>query len=94
MASWSALLALTGFHYSGVTNEIKFGDIAGKYFWSNGYAFGTVEISNKGETRSLILNVLNGDIDIARVTIEGFGSVSYKKARSIPTGGKEYFTIK
>ena len=48
MASWSAILALTGFHYSGVTREMKFGDITGKYFWSDGYAYGTVEISNAG----------------------------------------------
>ena len=48
MASWSAILALTGFHYSGVTGEMKFGDITGKYFWSDGYSYGTVEISNTG----------------------------------------------
>ena len=32
MASWSALLALTGFQYSGVTKEIKFGNITRKIF--------------------------------------------------------------
>jgi uncharacterized protein (DUF608 family) len=93
MASWSALLALTGFHYSGVTGEIKFGDIRGKYFWSNGYSFGTVEISKDEGSRLLTLNVLNGNIDISAVTIEGFGSASLKKTMSIGTGGKESFRI-
>lgn len=94
MASWSAVLALTGFHYSGVTKEIKFGDINGKYFWSNGYSYGTVEISHDEGARLLTLNVLNGNIDISKATISGFGSVSFKKAKSIKTGGKEIFKIK
>ena len=94
MASWSAILALTGFHYSGVTGEMKFGDIKGKYFWSDGYAYGTVEISNSGKERSLTLNVLNGKIDISKMTITGFGSASLKKMTSIETGGKQSFIIK
>jgi uncharacterized protein (DUF608 family) len=94
MSSWSAVLALTGFQYSGVSKEIKFGDITGKYFWSDGYSFGTVEIIKDGETRSLTLNVLNGEIDISKVTIEGFGSVYLKKSRNILTGEKESVRIK
>ena len=39
-------------------------------------------------------NVLNGKIDISKVTIEGFGSASIKKAISIETGEKETFKIK
>ena len=94
MASWSAILALTGFHYSGVTGEMKFGDITGKYFWSDGYAYGTVEISDSGKEKSLTLNVLNGKIDISKITITGYGSASLKKMTSIETGGKESFRIK
>ncbi len=94
MASWSAILALTGFHYSGVTGEMKFGDITGKYFWSDGYAYGTVEISDSGKERSLTLNVLNGKIDISKMTITGFGSASLKKMTAIETGGKLSFIIK
>jgi non-lysosomal glucosylceramidase len=93
MASWSALLAMTGFHYSGVTGEIKFGDISGKYFWSNGYSYGTVEISQTEGARVLILNVLHGKIDILKVTMEGIGSVSFKKMKSIQAGEKESFKI-
>ena len=92
MASWSALLALTGFHYSGVTKEIKFGDITGKYFWSDGYSYGTVEISNSDGTKLLTLNVLNGNIDISKVTLDGFGSTKIK-TKSIQSGGRESFKI-
>ena len=93
MASWSAVLALTGFQYSGVTKEITFGDITGKYFWSDGYAYGTVAISREEGTRLLTLKVINGEIDISKVTIEGFGSVSFKSTRSIKSGVKESFEI-
>jgi hypothetical protein len=39
------------------------------------------------------LNVLNGKIDISKVVIEGFGTVSLKKAKSLQTGGIESFKI-
>jgi uncharacterized protein (DUF608 family) len=94
MASWSAILALTGFHYSGVTKELKFADITGKYFWSDGYSYGTVEISNSGADKLLTLNVLNGKLDISKITVTGRGSSSLKKITSIEKGGKASFTIK
>jgi hypothetical protein len=94
MASWSAILALTGFHYSGVTGELKFGDITGKYFWSDGYAYGTVEISNSGADKQLTLNVLNGKIDISKITITGSGSVSLKKTTTFVAGSNEVINIK
>ena len=72
----------------------NFGDITGKYFWSDGYAYGTVEISDSGKERSLTLNVLNGQIDISKITITGFGSFSLKKITSIETGAKQSFIIK
>jgi len=94
MISWSSVLALTGFHYSGVNKEIKFGDITGKYFWSNGYSYGTVEISQQQGGRLMTLKVLNGDIDISKVTLVGFGSVSLAKTNSIQSGATASFKIK
>jgi hypothetical protein len=93
MASWSAVIALTGFQYSGVSKEIKFKDISGKYFWSNGYSYGTVEISKDNGDISLTLDVLNGDIDISKVTVEGFGSLIIKKTTNLQAGRKETFRI-
>lgn len=94
MASWSAILALTGFHYSGVTKELEFGNITGKFFWSDGYSYGTVEISKPGENRTLSLNVLNGKIDISKITIRDLGSVKLKTMKSIKAGETQSFTIK
>jgi hypothetical protein len=94
MASWSALLALTGFQYSGITKEIKFGNINGKYFWSNGYSYGTVLISQADGSRSVALKVINGRIDILRVTIDGIGSTAFKKVMSIIPGETETIIVK
>jgi non-lysosomal glucosylceramidase len=93
MASWSALLALTGFHYSGITKEMRFGDITGKYFWSNGYAYGTAEISGKDRERSVTISVLNGTVEISKIAIDGIGEVSRKKGSAISPGGSESFRI-
>jgi len=86
MASWSALLALTGFHYSGVTKEITFGDITGQYFWSNGYAYGTVEISQKAGSKQIKLNVMNGRLDLLKVSLEGLGTSSLKALKTLKAG--------
>jgi non-lysosomal glucosylceramidase len=93
MASWSAVLSETGFLYSGVSKEIKFADKPGKFFWSNGYAYGMAEISKNGEDRELILNVINGDIDIARVTINGFGTAASRKSATIRSGEKMTYLV-
>jgi len=92
MASWSAVLALTGFQYSGVTKEMKFKDVTGECFWSNGYAYGTVDISKKENDRIVTLCVLNGKIDISKITIEGFGSATIEKV--VVPGRKEILKIK
>jgi non-lysosomal glucosylceramidase len=82
-------------HLPGSTiHEIKFGDITGKYFWSDGYSYGTVEISEAGGDKLLTLNVLSGKMEISKIVINGFGSSSPKKMTSIQTGGKETFKIK
>ena len=94
MASWSAILALTGFHYSGVTKELEFGNITGRYFWSDGYSYGTVEISKQSENRTIVLNVLNGKIDISKITINDIGSSKFKTVLSIQAGEVQSFTIK
>jgi len=94
MASWSALLALTGFHYSGVNHEITFGNITGNYFWSNGYSYGTVEISEKEGIKQINLIVLNGKLDVQKVSLEGIGSVSLKVLKTLNANESWNFEIK
>ncbi len=41
MASWAAVLAMTGFNYSSVEKSMTFAAKDGTFFWSNGYAWGS-----------------------------------------------------
>jgi len=93
MASWSALLALSGFHYSGVNHEITFGENDGTYFWSNGYSYGTVKISGNQGIRKIKLHVLNGQLDLKRISLEGIGTVSWRDLRTIHSGETMTFEI-
>ena len=74
MASWAAVLAESGFQYSGVDKSMEFTSKPGTYFWSNGYAWGTCQVSGKTAT----VNVLNGKIELSRFTLAKLGTVKLK----------------
>ena len=61
MVSWGALLALTGFHYSAITQTLEFAAESGYFFWSNGYAWGTVLIVKTDTTASVELKINQGN---------------------------------
>ncbi len=94
MDSWSAILALTGFHYSGVTDELSFKNIKGKYFWSNGYAYGTMEFTDTQDGKKAVLTVLNGKLKLRQLNIEGLGSSALKKTMTFQAGDHYDFLIK
>jgi uncharacterized protein (DUF608 family) len=52
MDSWAATLALSGFHYSAVTKTMSVTGRPGHYFWSNGYAWGTIDVRDAAATAS------------------------------------------
>ena len=62
MASWSAVLALSGFHYSGVDKCFRITGKPGKWFWSNGSAWGTVTVTDG----KAILEVIEGSLELER----------------------------
>ena len=66
MSSWAAVIALSDFHYSGVSREMSFTNRPGNYFWSNGYAWGTCQVSSDG---SIALTVLKGSLPLDYLTI-------------------------
>ncbi|MBC7507271.1 MAG: hypothetical protein H7320_00755 [Ferruginibacter sp.] len=71
MASWSAPVAYSKFHYFGPDKALSFTSNPGTYFWSNGAAWGTCKV----EDRQAIVNVLYGKISIASFTLENMGTV-------------------
>jgi len=94
MASWSALLALTGFHYSGLEERITFDDIRGTYFWSNGYAYGTVHLEEGNHGKQVRLDVLNGSLKLSRVKIERLGEHLIPGGITLEAGQSASYVVK
>ena len=70
MASWAAVLALTGFRYSAVTKELVLANKPGPLFWSTGYAWGTGTIENAGRQGTrLSLTVVEGQIALRTIAL-------------------------
>jgi uncharacterized protein (DUF608 family) len=93
MASWAAVLALTGFQYSGVDKAMTFAPKDGRYFWSNGYAWGTCSMKKTGRGMSIELSVLQGDLALSRFSLRDFGTTGFKEPLAIPAGSKAQFTV-
>ena len=93
MAIWAAVLALTGFHYSGVNNAIAFTANEGTYFWSTGYAWGTVEIKNSGTAKTAILHVSFGQLVLKTCTLNNYGKSETRKPVTISSGNSLEFKI-
>jgi len=77
MASWSAVLALTGFHYSGVTKEMSFTSRNGKYFWSNGEAWGKILISSGKTGKNVKIHVMHGTLQLKKLILNDYGEKSF-----------------
>lgn len=88
MASWAPVIALSGFHYSGVDHSIGFTDSPGNYFWSNGSAWGTCRVYDSGNAE---LKVINGELVLDNFSL---GKRTKKlKSRKIEAGRTETINI-
>lgn len=72
MASWAAPLALTGFHYSALDKSMKWKVNNGRYFWSNGYSWGTVKMIANGKNLDVNLQVLFGQLELNSFQVSSF----------------------
>lgn len=93
MASWAAVLALTGFHYSGVDKSMTLAPEQGTRFWSNGYAWGTCTIKRKGSRMDVGLSVLQGDLTLSKFDLAGYGSRAFEKPVQIAEGQSATFSV-
>jgi len=73
MASWGAVLAISGFDYSAMTQTLTFAARVGKWFWSNGAAWGTCDILKRGKKMGVKLVVMHGEIALATLKLTGHG---------------------
>jgi non-lysosomal glucosylceramidase len=74
MASWAAVLALSGFEYSAVDQVMTFAANKGRWFWSTGNAWGTVVLCKDEEGWVTDLHVLGGTLSLRRINLRGIGS--------------------
>lgn len=76
MASWATLLAYTGFGYDGRTGAIRFTRSTGpgRFFWSTGYAWGTVEQRPGDDGTEVILTVQGGRLWLTGIALTGLGA--------------------
>jgi len=93
MASWAAVLALTGFHYSGVDQSMTFTPQDGTFFWSNGYAWGTCHMKVDDERGEVRLSVLHGDLALSRFILTDFGEVRFEKMLKLHAGEVFQFCV-
>lgn len=93
MASWTGVLAFTGFQYSAVAKSMVFYPRNGKYFWSNGYEYGTVEIRDGNNGKSVTLHVVNGDLALTDLALSGYGKQTFKAGKMFKRGQPQTITI-
>jgi len=88
MASWAAILALTGFHYSAVTKTMSFRwtPKRSRTFWSTGHAWGTLTQSPEQSGTLADLTILGGRLQIRRLILTGRGSTEEPEHSEIETG--------
>jgi hypothetical protein len=88
MASWAAVTTLTGFQYSGVTKSLTFvaTDEASTFFWSNGYAWGTIKQTPGKTTTRVELKVLFGKLEVKTFELTGKGVVEFDRPRKVAAG--------
>lgn len=86
MASWAAVLALTGFRYSAVEGSMTFAAKPGTHFWSNGYAYGTCEIALKRTEYSATVKVLGGALTLRSFALDDSGEAVFKQPKTVAAG--------
>ena len=95
MASWAAILALTGFQYSAVDQSISFSapSEVRQNFWSNGYAWGSCVLSPNGSNCAVEFKVLHGEIQLAQFHLSGLGAAHFDQAQRLKKGDTLHCTV-
>jgi uncharacterized protein (DUF608 family) len=90
MASWAAVQALSGFHYSGVERVLEFAAVEQprEVFWSNGYAWGICAQRPVPGGAIVDLTVLYGTLALQRLRITGIGDATFETPQQIRQGAQ------
>ena len=90
MAAWGGVVAWTGFGYSAVAKSMRFNAINGNWFWSNGYAYGTVNIKDA----NINIEVLGGKIALNEFVLKNGKRIKFKEERVLSSGHNLAFEVK
>jgi len=96
MASWGAIIALTGFHYSAIDQSLRFAaaERFSRVFWSNGYAWGTCQQKPAADSTKVELTVLYGSLQLRQLHITGIGKVDCDPLKEIEANESAVFVLK
>ena len=94
MISWAAVLALTGFRYSGVEQKMSFAPHNGTFFWSTGYAWGTCTIRRMAKNARIELQVLHGQLPLRTFELSDYGTHVFLRSRTLRPSRAIHFAIK
>jgi len=88
MASWAAVLALTGFHYSGVSQTLRFKAARKRqrWFWSTGHAWGAFGQAPDRAGIRVSLQVMHGTLKLKTIELEGFGALALPSPLALTAG--------
>jgi uncharacterized protein (DUF608 family) len=88
MASWAAVLAPTGFRYSGTAGRMTFASTQGRStaFWSTGNAWGTAVQTPTDRGATIELRVIGGTLRIKTIAIEGIGEATVEADEILGAG--------
>lgn len=96
MASWSAVVALTGFEYDGRSGHIYFAAPLGRqsrWFFSTGYSWGTVVLSRAPGAVEATITVGEGSLLLSEITVRGVGSVKVDPQGPLSAGDTVAATV-
>jgi uncharacterized protein (DUF608 family) len=88
MAAWGELIALTGFRWSAVERTVTFRAPKQpvRWFWANGWAFGTVSLKPARGGMRVRLDVGEGEVVLETLRLDGFGEVVLSGPRRLRAG--------
>ena len=88
MASWAAVLALSGFHFSAVDKSLRFAapDTEKRHFWSTGYAWGTCDLQPSNGACQVDFRVLGGELALDSLMLSGLGKLKFATTRQLRKG--------
>jgi non-lysosomal glucosylceramidase len=92
MASWSAVVALSGFHYSAPAAKFTITSTPGNYFWSNGYSWGMAHVTHEGPAVKVAIDVHHGTLNLKTVAVKE-GESSLRKMLALTEGSSQTITI-